>query len=237
MSSLANIRSWLSWHYWDAGAGAPLWDGICETADGVAQLAREALRCRFPSVAPPDALPEISFNQNLDPPAHKMTTAALRSYLADPWSKWKQAGTKPRIFEELALLGYPSCEIVSWRNLVDAGAPPTVFGGFTNFCYLVVKKPNPWAPAGLWGPPPIGDGALWGAAPFTWGSTAKWSEIEEIRRVLKKWKPAAASFRFIEAWLEVSIFGLPTSVVRWPVHEDWEFDSNGAAADFYNTGY
>jgi len=231
MSALANIREWLSWHYLEQ-AGAPLWESIGEMADEASAWLRLALRTRFPSVAPSDALAEIAYNQNLEPPVGAMGgDDAVRAYLADPWSKWEKAGTRQRMLDELALLGYPNCEIVTWRDLVDRGQPPTVFGGFESFFYVIIKKPNPWTVPGKWG-----DGAKWGGG-SKWGSTATWAEIQAIRRVIQKWKPAATSCRFIEAWLVVSLFGLPTRWTRWPVNEWWERTPSGAYPNFYNYSY
>ena len=102
---------------------------------------------------------------------------------------------------------------------------------------MIIKKPNPWDIAGKWGLPPMGDGALWGSAPFRWGTTAKPEEIDELRRVIAKWKPAATSCRFIELVLRTNIFGIPTHTIRLPVHEPWEQQSNGAYREFYNYSY
>ena len=231
MSAIVNLREWLTWHYLQGTGGAPLWESIGEQADEAAAWLRQALRTHFPSTAPVDALDQLLFNRNLDPPAGSMGTDAVRTYLADPWSKWAKAGTRVRLQEELALLGYTSTQIVSYADLRSAGFPPSVFGGLTSFWYLIVKKPNPWQPPGKWG----ADGAWGGGA--KWGSTATWQEIQAIRRVIAKWKPAASSCRFIEAWLQVSLFGLPTRIVRWPVHEDWEQSPGGGYPNFYNTSF
>lgn len=231
MSAIANIRQWLSWHYLEE-AGDPLWTSIGEMEDELSAWLRLALRTRFPSVAPGDALAEIAYNQNLEPPVGAMGgDAAVRAYLANPWLKWEKAGTRQRLLEELALLGYSSCDIISWSDLVAAGNPPTVFGGFSSFFYVIIRKPNPWLPPGKWG-----DGADWGGG-SKWGSTATWAEIQAIRRVIKKWKPAGSSCRFIEAWLQVSLFGFPVRWTRWPVNEDWERSATGAYPNFYNYSY
>lgn len=213
-----------------AGAGEALWRGLGDPLDVLVLAAKDAVRARLPRLGPVEALPHLAANYDLDYPA-RLSVAEVRGYLADPWSKWRAAGTRRRLLEEIALLGYPQAQIVAYRDLVDAGQPPTVFGGISSFWYLVIKKPNPWQPPGKWG----ADGTWRGGA--KWGSTATWQEIQAIRRVIAKWKPAASSCRFIEAWLQVSLFGLPTRIVRWPVHEDWEQSPGGGYPNFYNTSF
>ena len=61
--------------------------------------------------------------------------------------------------------------------------------------------------------------------------------LAALKRVIQKWKPAASSCRYIEAWLRVDLFGNPLEIVRFPVWEDWELDASGNARDYFNTGY
>lgn len=149
-----------------------------------------------------------------------------------------------RLVEEIKWLGYENVTKLPYRYLVDVvGADPlTTFGGMSSFFYVLIKPPLvfPWIPGAKWGPPPVGSGILWGQqAPVKlWGMQgAEVWQIDEIRRVIAKWKPAASSCRFIEVWLTMDIFGGPLEVRRFPVHEDWERDSGGHARDFYNYSY
>ena len=82
MSAIDNLRSWLSWHYQDALGGKALWEGIGEFADDLSDLLRVALRSRFSSIAPADALPEIAFNQFVIPTS-RLSERAMRDYLAE----------------------------------------------------------------------------------------------------------------------------------------------------------
>lgn len=149
-----------------------------------------------------------------------------------------------RLRKEIIELGYGSVEYWTYRRLVDeAGADPlTTFGGISSFFYILLKPPLafPWVKGSLWGPPPVGSGILWGqqAPPKLWGldQAFVW-HIDELRRVIRKWKPASKSCRFIEVWLAVDLFGNPLEVRRFPVHEQWEFRPDGAAPDFYNNSY
>lgn len=226
--ALANLRSWLSWHYWNSGGGAALIEGFAVTADTLSARFRDALRTRFPSVAPADALPEIAATYNLEPPADLMTTAALRSYLADPWAKWAKAGTRGRIIEELALLGLTgltTASIVTWRNLADGGNPGA-FGGDSSCWYLELGTTHPFVDAVAWD-----GGALWDAGErWDFDDPTGQDLLPRIERVIRKWKPASSSCRFIRMTLPSG------DVAVRPLFEDWEI-VNGVAAPYYSTGY
>lgn len=225
MAALEIFRETLSWHYL-AGAGEQFFQVLGQHYDQLHLAAKEALEARFPLRAHPEALPEIGANYNLDWP-ERFTTQQVRSYISDPWTIWDNAGSKGRMVEEIQRLGYPSVGITTYRDLVDSGLPPaTTFGGISSFFFVTVGKPNPWDLPGTWG-----GGARWGSAPYTWGSTARVQEIDEIRRVIRKWKPAASSCRFILAVLRVNIFGTPTHWISWPTREPWEVRA------FYNSTY
>lgn len=202
-----------------------------EKKDELVDRLAGSILARSSDRAPDDALEAVGGNFYLSRALHD-TAATFRAYLRRPFTRWRKAATPQGMREELAHLGYASTEIISYRDLVDGGLPGTVFGGVGSFWFLRINKPNSWGPPGHWG-----DGSRWGAAPYTWGSSATAQEIDEIRRVIAKWKPASTSCRFIEAVLEVDMFGAATKVVRWPVREPWELDARGAAKDYYNTGY
>lgn len=234
MSLYDYYREALSWHYL-VKSGEGLWRAISDAQDELVGALRQAAKVGFARLAPADALPEIGRTFNLDFPA-RIATDLVRDYLADPWEHWRNAGSKGRMVAELNFLGYANVEVVSYRDLVDTyGKPDTVFGGFSSFWYLIIKKPNPWQRSGPWNQ---GNNTRWNqVAAYTWNSTATASEIREIKQTIAKWKPAASSCRFIEVWLEVNLFGAPVKIVRWPIWEPWEIDSNGGAANFYNFGY
>lgn len=221
-------------------AQAPRWAKFIgaqmQQCDDLVERMKRTIGARLIEKAPDDALESIGSNYALSKPI-QMTLQRYRQYLRSPFERWYYSSTNEGLAAEIKSLGYPSVGVITWRMLVDGGFDPFLtFGGNSSFFYILIRKPNPWAPAGKWGEPPLGSGALWDAAPFTWGSTATPTEIDEIRRTVQKFKPAGMSCRFIEAWLEVDLFGLPTDIVRWPVHEDWEYESNGGAKSYYNKG-
>lgn len=230
MPSWSNLTSWLSDHYWERGAGRPLWESVCEMVDEAAEQLRAAMRSRLPALAPEDALGEIAYSYNLDPPL-RLRIDPLRRYLSDPWALWRKAGTRERILEEFGNLGL-FAEIVTWRDLADGGEPQA-FGGDQSCWFLRVLRPNPWRGAILWD-----GGPAWDQAGVTWDASNHDPQLAAaMLRVIAKWKPAASSCRYIEIVLRVDIFNVPTEVARLPVYEDWELDANGDAKDYYNTGY
>lgn len=57
------------------------------------------------------------------------------------------------------------------------------------------------------------------------------SAISDIARVIKKWKPATTSCRFVQVRIGDKWF-------TFPIHEDWELDGSGSSTqDFYNKTY
>lgn len=230
----------LSWHYLNGTWGAGLFRTLADACDATFASSKDAVRQRLLSKCTDEALPYLGQNFNLDWPA-RFTAQQIRDYIGSPWDHWENAGSAPRLVAELTALGHnPS--VISYRSLVDiiGTDPNTTFGGYSSFFYVILRAPFPfpWDVAGRWGPPPVGSGALWGSAPFLWGiSGAQVWQLDEVRRTIAKWKPAGSSCRFIEVWLKVDIFGVPTEVRRFPVHEQWELQSNGAAREFYNYSY
>ena len=118
------------------------------------------------------------------------------------------------------------------RDLADGGEPQA-FGGDTSCWYLLIEGTHPWKPAIRWD-----GGAAWDQAGVYWDvSNHDPALLAALKRVIQKWKPAASSCRYIEAWLRVDLFGNPLEIVRFPVWEDWELDASGNARDYFNTGY
>lgn len=225
----------LSWHH-TVGNGKSFWQAIGDLFDGILASSKDAVRQRLLTKSTDEALPCIGQNFNLDYPA-RFTAAQARSYIGSPWTHWENAGSRPRMVAELEALGYKNPGVVTYRDLVDVIGtdPTTTFGAMSSFFYVVLRPPFPfaWTLPGKWG-----DGAKWGEAPYLWGiGGAEVWQLDEVKRVIRKWKPAATSCRFIEIWLSVNIFGVPTRVVHIPVHEDWEYATNGAAREFYNYSY
>jgi len=205
--------------------------GWGDMLDTLAQRARDSARAALLDLCEDDALGAHAVASNLEP-AKGETLAALRRYLQSRVARWLQSGTAPEMLIQLERLGYPRCEVVTWLDLALAGQP-LAFGGISSFWYLIIRKPNPFGPPGKWG-----DGAKWGQAPYLWGlSGATVADLDEIRRIVRKWGPAGGCCRFIELVLAQDIFGAPLRTVRIPVYEDWQRQANGAYYDFYNHSF
>lgn len=199
--------------------------------DELADRMAGAIDARLVERAPDDALDDIGGNSYLER-ALVDTAATFRAYLRRPFERWWRSSTPAGLVAELAHLGYPSANVITWRDLVDNGADGNVaFGGFSTFGFVLIRPPHPFLPPGLWD-----DGALWDAAPYQWDITAPPGSIEELRRTVAKFKPGYLSIRYIEIWLRVGLFGLPLEIVRIPVRESWEKQANGGFLDFYNSG-
>lgn len=222
MSSYENLCTWLTWHY-ARDAGDALLEGLGLVADELADYLRQALRSRLAPRAPLDALAEIAHTLNLSPPSDLMSEADLRAYLANPWILWAQAGTRERILAELTLLGLTSPQIVSWRDLADAGSP-TAFGKDSSCWYLELGTGHPFTDAKAWDGGDTWDGGL------LWDAQDPQNLMPRIERVIAKWKPASSSCRYIQ-------FTLPSgTVLRRPVWEWWEI-TGGRGRNYYNDGY
>lgn len=194
--------------------------------DRLVDGAQSAAYCHGSQTAPADALDDLGDTYGGLARALRDDSVSYRAYLKNPLSRWYRFGTKVGLVGELAHLGYPGAQVVSWRNLVDAGAGAAnvVFGGNVNFFYIAIFAPNPiatlyarWlASGGTWG-----SGSSWGGAPTAF------AYLDEIRRVLAMVKPAHTSCRHIVCFAD-TLSGLnaqllPTgSYSVFPVNEPWE---------------
>lgn len=153
--------------------------------------------------------------------------ASYRAYLRNPLTRWSWFGTRVGLLGELAHLGYTSAQVVTWRDLVDAGAGAgnVVFGGNETFFYLVLFAPNiltsrlaRWKTSqDRW----KSTGAVWA------GSVGRAQHVAELRRVVAQVKPAHTSCRFVAVFSD-TVSGLdaqllPTgNYVTYPCNEQWE---------------
>lgn len=186
--------------------------------DALSDGASYAVRARFLTIAPPDALTWFQQDRQIDPGPNESTssfTARLLIWL----DLWRLAGTDFSIL--LALLAYltPNSLAVSivsasgtW-NLYPAGAasslslPPTWAGlGLWNWdgnadpfyarpqhwwrSWLIIYDPTNlmWKPTPKWG-----DGHRWGDG-TCWGYNGTASQGASIRALVKKWKQAGVQF-------------------------------------------
>lgn len=202
--------------------------GMASVKDAIVDAAMSAAYCHLVSQAPADALDELGATYGGLARALRDTTATYRAYLRGPIERWYTFGTVRGLVAELGHLGY-TAQVISWRDLVDAGAgaPGTVFGGNTSFFYVALMYPAlPFADdAPLWN-----GGTDWDNTPDTFwdGSAAQLADYaDEIRRVIALVKPAHTSCRFVAVGLDntfaINAQKLPTgNYLTIICNEDWE---------------
>lgn len=191
----------------------PLGEGLAlamgHMKDAFAQAARQAVKARFPLLAPADALPSIGADRMLErmPPE---TEPSYSARLVAAWDAWAKGGTVEGITDAIALTGL--CTAIVY-NTFEADLGP---GSWARF--IVVLSGHPWSGDGVWGdPPPWGDGG-------TWGSTALVSEVDLIRRQVAKWKGAHALCLGIIVPLGGEIWGIPPGGL-WSDPSTWGGES------------
>lgn len=180
---------------WMQGAlGGGLALALGHMKDAFAQTARQAVKARFPLLAPADALPSIGADRMLErmPPESE---ADYRQRLVDAWDAWAKGGTPEGITDAIDLTGLCTSAVYNTFQ-IDLGP-----GSWARF--VVVLSGHSWSSDGVWGdPPPWGDGG-------TWGTTALASEVDLIRRQVAKWKGAHALCLGIIVPLSGELWGIP----------------------------
>lgn len=200
--------------------------GLANTLDTFVDGCKTAAYAHIAKTAPADGLNALGVTYGGLTRALRDSDSSYRDYLKAPMTRWSKFGTVEGLKAELAHLGYPDAYVISWRDLVDAGAaaPNVVFGGNSSFFYVGIRAPNPiGSPVATWG-----GGALWRTSGALWGTSASTAEyINEIRRVIALVKPAHTSCRFICVFND-SLSGpnaqlLPSGTFHiYPCNESWE---------------
>lgn len=165
-------------------------------ADTFVDVLTTAAYTRFPGKAPADALDELGATYGGLARALRDTTSTYRAYLHAPLNRWATFGTNPGLLAELAHLGYPSAQVCSWRDIVDAGNPTSSFGNITSYFFVAIFWPMPYQ---------VTAGAKWADGVATWKTTGDvWggygrtaNDIAEIERVIRMVKRGRTSCRYI----------------------------------------
>ena len=170
-----------------AKAGSPRWlthaaggDWVRSVAiflDACVETARQGVKLRFPSTAPPDALAAIAEERQ-----EARATAVV--YEADPafaerlrtaWSRRAFNGTKTGLVAVVGAIGFGSFSVydrLEW------------FPSKTWHAWVVVPfGAHPWGPG-----PVVGDGTVVGDG-STVGSSMRASEVRNLREVTASWVP------------------------------------------------
>lgn len=105
----------LSWHYLE-GRGEEFWGVIADQLDQARNWARAGIQTTFPRLAPPEALPFVAQDYNLELPEH-FTVDQQRDMLIDAFPIWERSGSHEGILTEVRRLGYTSCSILPvWQH-------------------------------------------------------------------------------------------------------------------------
>lgn len=163
---------------WLQDADGQSWNRVLGLAkQSVLEAARAAVKARFSSTAPLDALHELLEDRGLDP-SWKETEPSVRERIRRAWNTWEKAGSKLGMGEALELAGYTNYEIreqpqdgtLAWREFEVWVLPP--------FPWVdLYSADGYWDDAGVWG-----DGGLW--AP-----DLPPEDLARLRLIVRKWKP------------------------------------------------
>lgn len=148
----------------------------------LADATREAIKARFPLIAPEDALPYLSSERGLEKmPAESVATWRERIWSA--WDTWIWAGTKNGVQDAIDLADlFPTTsrsikEWWDWPNL-----PSAEWARF----WLLVEQPHAYT-----APPNVGDPGLLVDGSWVVGiSGMTIQQVQLLRRTIRTWKPA-----------------------------------------------
>lgn len=190
------------------GAGLG-WTRALGSAKDEAELrAKDAVKARFPLLAPTDALGKLSSERGLFQGATE-STAAFRTRLQQAFSVWAWAGTATGLLRALYYAGYPNTALITAQgyahqldgsqNVVttSVGGPYTLGTGFWNgFSVLFFQGwPSSWS-----GVPP--------------GNAS--DEVNFLRALVNQWRPGHG---LLESMQVIAAPNLP--VWGWPTSQLW----------------
>ena len=144
--------------------------------DVFAEATAQAIRVRFFSECPADALPHIGTERDLERGPGE-TTAQYRERLRLAFDAYAYAGSEKSIKDQLAVFGYTAVTVYESEDWYPGAAEWWRF-------WVVIDAPHDFpTPTNIW------DTAIWDG--FTWDDAAT-DAAARICRVICKWKPAHA---------------------------------------------
>jgi len=201
--------------------------------DGVADRTREATLAHFPSRGPADALGLIGTERGIERGTSE-SDAAYRVRVAGAWAQWLRAGGPLSLLDALAGLGYTSANgnpVIVQQNgrgftrtsggaLVTttlapnagiAGSPPwwwidSNFSFWSRFCVLFPSVPTGWTSIS--------------ATPSS-ATAPTLDEVDTLRRVIRRWKPATRTCMGIYVLVAGKWYGWPTTQVWGAATGNW----------------
>ncbi len=192
--------------------------------------AKLAVKARFPSLAPTDALPLIGQDRVIERgPAE--TDADYAARLKTAFDAWRWAGTATGLQTYvLAPAGYTNTRLISNRDWAGTfgGTPPDGATSKWARFWVVVAQP-PTYTARVWGTPPAANTFAYGSG--LWGSNASADDVTRLKRLLNTWKCA----RDVAMGVFV-VFGTSTTPDAVPASAPWIEDTltfGGAKCNFW----
>jgi hypothetical protein len=160
-----------------------------DVEDSLIDRAKQAVKARFPLLAPPGALTAIGVERMM-PQGASEPTAAYAARLTDAWQSWANAGTPFGMLRQFWSTGYTNVVLAQVRGgkqytLDAAGALVISSGGSWTPTY--VGDPF-WSKFDLLFVSPLPAAWVAGGVP---SSTS--SEADFIRALIRSWKPGHAT--------------------------------------------
>lgn len=208
---------------------------ISEVGDTFAQNVLQSRAESTAQTASRDGLLALARNMN-DRGFDSESTADLLAYVLAIIEQHRKKGTEDGIKAQFARIGCQSIEIVTELMLRDAGAV-NPFGGNIGFFFILVKQPYPlpftyaaWDGGGSWD-----DGVS------RWGWADNTDLLNNIRSILRSWKPAGTSCRFIvfdeDGTAGWNAAGLTGNYALIAFNEPWEIATSGLVSYYYNSSF
>ena len=149
----------------------------------------------------------------------------------------RKKGTTDGLEAQFARMLMPNIEIVTELDLRNAGAV-NPFGGNVGFFFILVSGPHPFAATyATWD-----GGKVFDDPTATWGMSLSPSDQSEIEDVIRRWKPAGTSCRFVvfddDGTTTWGPLGLSGSYQLLPIWEPWErLPPAGTPVAYYNADF
>ncbi len=197
---------------WLLGPNGRTWlTAIGRSLDDNAERARQAVKARFPNLAPDDALAVLGEERGM-PRGPGETTASYRARLLGAWDAWTWAGTPYGMLRQLLAAGYPTVYVQTQGGKQYSLA--SLLSGNPVQDLVVAQMATPvhlgGTPAELWSDFAVLIGQPW---PAWWSGAPGDSSADAnfVRQLIAKWKPAHTRCVKLEA-ISGSIVGLSITV-------------------------
>lgn len=221
--------------------------------DAFAERTRQSVLARFPGHAPPDALGPMSRDRGLIR-GFAEPAAALRLRLLGWLDVWRSAGNAKTLMDQVAAYLYPhevTLRLVTnngllWYTRATDGTFSYHFRSSSNWnwddtpaswsrFWLIIYPPA----TGLWSDMTWGDLSYWGELD-TWGSDNTLAQVEAIRSICRRFKPAGTRCSHIVIAFDPNWFS-PDDVLSNPNMPDgswgtyWDDTSDPVASSRYGS--